>query len=309
MSLPWLAVLVMMVALTGAAAGAQPEEGGERARKDQRLILSGPEASEDRVLRVAPGVVTTVLFDTPILPASVDREGLGGLFTHLVVDPSALVLKPAKAMPRKAPPRLTVRFADELAPASVTFVLVTDAHEVDASVEVLRRTASAEELATQLTELRARCAATEAGLGALRRQCALSGLAGAILSGVVGDLGVSTRQITSYPTKSGINAIHPFIFFRAQGWAAVALNLFNPPGEAPWEPGVARLRRWGKDGQPEGDALEVPVHLLEGRLEPGQRARVVVEWPLEAGAPSGDYALEVLDRAGRRAVRLERLGL
>lgn len=309
MSLPWLVVLVMMVALMGAAAGAPPDAGGGRARREQRLVLSGQEDAKDPVLRVAPGVVTTVLFDTPIVPASVDRETLGGLFTHLVVDPSALVLKPARAMPPKAPPRLTVRFADESAPARVTFVLMTDAHEVDASVEVVRKPASAEELATQLTELRARCAATEAGLGALRRQCALSGLAGAILSGVVGAAGISARGITSNATESGIKAVRPFLFFRAQGWAAMALDLDNPPTAAPWEPGVARLRRWGKDGQPEGETLEVPVQLLGERLEPGARARVVVEWPLEAGAPPGDYSLEVLDRTGRRGVRWERLGL
>jgi uncharacterized protein (TIGR02268 family) len=304
-----LVVLVMMVALMGAAAGAPPDAGGDRARRDPRIVLSGQEDAKDPVLRVAPGVVTTVLFDTPIVPASVDREALRGLFSHLVVDPSALVLKPARAMPLKAPPRLTVRFADESAPAHVTFVLVTDAHEVDASVEVVRKPASAEELATELTALRARCAATEAGLGALRRQCALSGLAGAILSGVVGYAGISAREVTSYPSESGIKADGPFFFFRAQGWAAMALDLDNPPDATPWEPGVARLRRWGKDGQPEGETLEVPVQLLGERLEPGERARVVVEWPQEAGAPPGDYSLEVLDRTGRRGVRWERLGL
>jgi uncharacterized protein (TIGR02268 family) len=308
MSLPWSAVLVLM--LLGARAVAQPREEGTRALKARRIFLADAgKASRDQVLRLAPGVVTTVLFDTPIVPASVDREALGRRFTHFVVDPSALVLKPAEELPEKDPPRLTVRFAGEAAPSSATFLLTTDAREVDVSVEVVRKPASAEELAAELTELRARCAVTEAGLGALRKQCALSGLAGAILSGVVGDEGVSAQRLTPTPLWEGIIFVPPAYFFRAHGWAAVALYLDNPPDAAPWEPGVARLRRWGKSGQPEGDARDVPVHLVEGRLEPGERARVVVEWLLEAGAPQEDYSLEVLDRTGRRGVRWERLGL
>jgi uncharacterized protein (TIGR02268 family) len=308
MSLPWSVVLVVM--LLGTRAGAQAHDEGTWALKARRIFLPAPDkAPGAQVLRVAPGVVTTVLFDTPIIPASVDREALGRRFPRLVVDPGALVLKPAARMPEEDPPRLTVRFADEAAPASVTFLLTTDAREVDVSVEVVRKPASAEELAAELTELRARCAATEAGLGALRRQCALSGLAGAILSGVVGEAGVSAQRVTPLPVEGKGLFMYPALFFRAQGWAAVALDLLNPPDAAPWEPGAARLRRWGRDGQPMGEALEVPVRLLEARVEPGQRARAVVEWPLEAGVTPGDYALEVLDRTGRRGIRWERLGL
>ncbi|HZI14576.1 MAG TPA: DUF2381 family protein, partial [Myxococcus sp.] len=203
MSLPWLAVLVMV--LLGTRAGAQTREEGTRALKARRIFLANEDkVPRDEVLRLAPGVVTTVLFDTPIVPASVDRAALGNRFTPLVVDPSALVLKPAGEMPEKDPSRLTVRFADEAAPSSITFLLTTDAREVDVSVEVVRKPASAEELAAELTELRARCAVTEAGLGALRKQCALSGLAGAILSGVVGEAGVSAQLLTPAPVKEGI---------------------------------------------------------------------------------------------------------
>lgn len=125
-----------MVLLLGTAALAQPQ-GAKRWRRVERTVSvsAGPPESVQR-LRLAPQVVTTVLFDSDVVLEVADPEALRGLFTRLELETDHLVLKPAVSIPEKGVPPLVVRFTDGAAPARLVLELTTDGDEVDAVVEV-----------------------------------------------------------------------------------------------------------------------------------------------------------------------------
>ena len=168
----------MLLVLLGAAAPEQPA----RVPRERKLVVRAEEAATLHLLRVAPGTVTTIVFNDDILPQSVDTKALAPLFNQVKVYPGVMVLRPAVAMPEASRPLISVRFAGEVAPRQVSFLLVTDPKEVDTVVEVSRHAMSVEDLGEALTLLRGQCAAAEAGLATLRAQCAQTGLAGAVLN-------------------------------------------------------------------------------------------------------------------------------
>lgn len=304
-------VPVVLVLLVSAVSVAQsPQKAVGRVRKERQVLLRADEAATLHMLRVAPGVVTTVLFDADILPESVERASLEKLFARVDVYARAVILKPALDMPGVSPPLLAVRFAGEAAPSRVTFLLTTDATEVDAQVEVFRRELPSEELGAELTSLRARCAATEAGLAALRAQCAVSGLGGAILTGVIDQEGVRSTFFEISPVESGLEAPGPLSLYRSGATRAFVTTLSNPRDARTWTPEMARLTRLGMDGKPASAPEFVPVLMLEKRLQPGASGLAVVEWRVPAGqAPGLGYVLEVLDHAGVPVLRWDRVPL
>ena len=86
----------------------------------------------------------------------------------------------------------------------------------------------------------------------------------------------------------------------------VGLKLENPPGQAPWVAGPARLVRLDARGEPlEGGRL-LQVVMEAERLLPGQSALVGVQWEEPPGVPAAAVRLEVVDADGR-GLRWERL--
>ncbi|WP_147450169.1 DUF2381 family protein [Corallococcus carmarthensis] len=180
---PRVVVCPMLLMLLGAVVPAWASAPGPRVPRERKLVVRAEDAATLHLLRVAPGAVTTVVFNDDILPASVDAKALAPLFAQVKVYPGVMVLRPAVAMPDASRPLVTVRFAGEDAPRHVSFLLVTDPKEVDTVVEVSRHALSAEDLGEELSLLRGRCAAAEAGLATLRAQCDQTGLAGAYSRG------------------------------------------------------------------------------------------------------------------------------
>ncbi len=296
------------VLLLGTAALAQPQ-GAKRWRRVERSVsVSAGTAESVQRLRLAPQVVTTVLFDSDVVLEVADPEALRGLFTRLELETDHLVLKPAVAMPEKGVPPLVVRFTDGAAPAHLVLELTTDGDEVDAVVEVRRRPASAEQLEAELVELRSQCAALESRLATGRRPVPQEGLAAAILSGAIGHRSVVWRWVDNLGVGQGLKALR-LDTYRSGEWVALALELENRRGQETWVPGLARLTRLDADGRRTNEVLEAPVQLAEARLRPGQSARAVVQWRARVdGAPTA-WALEVLDAPGRRGVRWSRVEL
>ncbi len=296
------------VLLLGTAALGQ-SHGAKRWRRVERSVTvsAGAEESVQR-LRLAPHVVTTVLFDSEVVPEVWAPESLRGLFTRLELEANHLVLKPAVTVPEKGVPPLVLRFADAAAPRRLVFELTTDSDEVDAVVEVQRRPASAEQLEAELVALRSQYAALEAQLATARRPISREGLAAAILSGAIGQQDVVWRWVDSLGIGQDMKVLR-LDTYRSGEWVALAVELENRRGEEAWVPGVARLTRLDAEGRRTDEVLEAPLQMQEARLQPGQSARAVVQWRTRPGGAPVPYALEVLDAARRQGVRWARLEL
>lgn len=305
MSHPGSLVLLVPVLLLSTGALAQLQDAKQWKRVERSVSLKAGAEESTLELRLAPSVVTTVLFDTDIDAEAVDVEPLRGLFSRVDVEARLLVLRPTVAMPAKGVPPLVVRFADGAAPRRLVLALTTDEREVDSVVDVLRQPAPAEELEARLVALRNHCEALEARLAAARRPALPRGLADAILSGAIEEEGVRRSKVeigATSPTTKGLLALR-LVSYRSRQWLALGMKLENPVGSSPWVPGLARLTRLDAEGRPSGGVLEAPVRMRAARLAPGQGAQAVVQWQWSADSEVATYALEVLDATGRRGVR------
>lgn len=299
--------VVVLVAVVGSVAVAQPRTAPVRERRARQFTLRAEEPPVLLPLRVAAHEVTTVTFDAPIVPDSVDRAALAPFFSRVGVYADALVLKASVDLPSGTRPVLTVRFAGPDAPSQVGFVLTTVDAEVDSQVEVFRLGRSAQDLGRELADLRARCAVTEAGIATLRAQCALSGLSGAVLTGAVTHKGVTVTYLSETPTRIGMDAKGPHTLYRAGSTRALATLLSNPVDGAPWVPGFARVTPRLSEGRVL-PAHESPLIMREKHLEPGARGVAVVEWQVPPEATPGTrFTLELWDRNGERGIRWEQV--
>lgn len=306
MSLSTSVIPLVLTVLLGTTAVAQSRT-PLREHKARQLTLHAEEPPVLHPLHVAAHEVTTVTFDAPIIPESVDRSVLAPFFSRVAVHEDVLVLKASMDVPVGKEPVLTVRFAGAGAPAQVGFVLTTVAAEVDSQVEVFRQGRTAQELGKELADLRARCAVTEAGLATLRAQCALGGLGGAVLTGAVTQEGVAVGYIEMPPVSMGVTAEGPHVLYRTASIRALSTSLFNPLGASPWRPGFARMtpRGPGAGGMP---VRELPLLMQVKALAPGERTPVVVEWTALPDLPPGmHFTLELLDAKGERGVRWEQV--
>ena len=300
----------MLVMVLGAASPAWAGAPDTRVHQERRLVVRAEEATTLHLLRVAPGVVTTVVFNEDILPSSVDTRALAPLFAQVKVYPGVMVLRPSVAMPESARPLVTARFAGEDAPRQVTFLLVTAPKEVDTLVEVSRHALSAEALGEELALLRGHCAAAEAGLATLRAQCAQTGLGGAVLTGALGRADVTFKFVGNRVEGPGLNNKGKPRLYSHLLTRVLAFTLGNAPSAPPWTPGVARLIRVGPEGKTGRVVLEVPVRMLEAHVAPGRSGQAVVEWEMPMDAvPGASYALEVFNQEGDRSMRWEGLTL
>lgn len=304
----WVVMASVLLLSTGALAQPQGAKQWERVERSVSLAAGAEETTLE--LRLAPNVVTTVFFDADMEVEEADLSSVRALFLRLEVQPRLLVLRPAVVMPEKGVPPLVVRFVDGDAPRRLVLVLTTQAEKVDSVVDVLRQPVPAEQLEAQLAALRSHCEALEERLAAARRPVLPRGLAAAILSGAIGEKGVTETLISRGGGLIflGLRVRVPKAY-RSIQWLAFHMTLENPPGSVSWVPGRARLTRLDVEGRPLGEVLEAPVQMREARLAPGRSAEMVVQWPLPPDDGSAAYALEVMDAAGRRGVRWSQLRL
>ncbi|WNZ62063.1 DUF2381 family protein [Myxococcus sp. MxC21-1] len=302
---PGSLVMTAVVLLLGTAALAQAPDTKRWRRIERAVALSAGAGEPVQRLRLAPGVVTTVLLDSDAVLEGELPEALRGLFTRLDVTGTHLLLQPAVAMPARGVPPLVLRFTDAAAPQRLVLELTTEANVVDSVIDVRRHPATVAQLEAELVALRERNALLEARLATARRQVPHPGLAGAILSGAIGTTGVLGTWMDT-PASEAELKVRQLDSYRSGSWVALAVNLENPPGEAPWQPGIARLTSLDSNGRPTGEPMELPLLLQEPRLLPGQSAVAVVQWPAPTRPPPA-YALELWDTGRRRGVRWARL--
>ncbi|WIG93881.1 DUF2381 family protein [Myxococcus sp. SDU36] len=302
---PGSLVMTAVVLLLGSAALAQAPNTKRWRRVERAVALSAGAGEPVQRLRLAPGVVTTVLLDSDAVLEGELPEALRGLFTRLDVTGSHLLLQPAVAIPAQGVPPLVLRFTDAAAPQRLVLELTTEANVVDSVVDVRRHPATVTQLEAELVALRERNALLEARLATARRPVPQPGLASAVFSGAIDPKGVLVKWMDD-PASEAELKVRQLDSYRSGSWVALAVKLENPPGEAPWQPGIARLTALDSNGRPTGEAMELPLLLQEPRLRPGQSAIAVVQWPAPKRPPHA-YALELWDTGRRRGARWARL--
>ncbi len=302
---PGSLAMASVVLLLGMSALAQAQDTKRWRRFERTVPLSAGTGESIQRLRLAPGVVTTVLLDSEAVLESELPDAVRGLFQRLDVAGMHLLLQPSVAMPTRGVPPLVLRFTDDAAPRRLVLELTTEAAVVDSVVDIRRRPATVEQLEAELVALRERNALMEARLASARRSVPQQGLVGAILADAIARSGVSVRWLETEASDAGLKA-HKLRIYRSGSWQAFAVKLENPRSEAPWQPGVALLIHLGQNGQPTGETLELPLLMQEPRLPTGQSAVAVVELPASMPLPS-TYALELWDAGRRRGARWARL--
>jgi uncharacterized protein (TIGR02268 family) len=259
-------------------------------------------AREVQPVCISTGETTVFSFDADIAPESVTLEG-ADLFTKVEPGPSTLKLVPSEKVPPGKELRVTVRFADNAAPSSASFVLVAHAAEATSLVEVHRQKRTAKSLqqelkatkeeARQLREENTRLRADKESPG---------GLTGLLASGVMGKEGVASKDLTRDFTQPPTNPLTVGVVtdYRSTGRVALELWLLNPEGAPAWTAEGAALTLEGK----RGGALKVLKVWQEKPIPPGKDRRVVVEAESPPDGARGPYTLKLWEADGARTVTL-----
>lgn len=280
---------VLMLLIAGVAV-AQPSP---QVRQLRQRVITLPSGPEDSSLRVAKGTLTTLTFDSPLLPKGVVMQGRDSHFERFVAEERTLTFKPKVDLAEGERLLLTVRFADGSTPQEATFQLVPAAEEVDAQVEVLRRARTAEALNMELVQMRARLATLEA-------RCGEDGPEGLVFSGWLSEDIHSQPFVAQVPTgnSSGLK-VAVGVSYRTKKWALIVLLLRNLPGQAAWTPGQVRLTT--AKGAP---VTVLSVRMDKPRLAADEEGLLVVRTAAPWWSSEEEFRLELKDKDGGRLMPL-----
>lgn len=289
--------VAILTVLLGLTASAQPPS-GSRERRARRVALSGAPSDPVPELRVAAGVLTTLVFDAPLDRGSVELEGRER-FRLVDAGDRSLVLEPAVDVEPGERLGLRVRFAGGLTQERGVLALVSHASEVDTRVEVFRQKDSVELLHAELAEMRAQVKAQADELHALRAVRSSGGPAELILAGVLDHRWVRTSRIKVSKEKGHKRALigESATSFRAPTWAAISVKVRNV-GKKSWRPETARIVN-SKSGIGLG---VISVRSGMPQFEPGGAGLLVVETEVPSWEPGETCSLELLDGDGHSQV-------
>jgi uncharacterized protein (TIGR02268 family) len=279
----WLTLVPLL--LTSAAAAQQLRPSPFLRQKSITL----PASAQDAAVRVARGTLTTLTFDSALDSKKLELQGRGTHFERVVADERTLTLKPKVELQPGERLLLSVRFADGAAPQEATFELVAAGEEVDASVEVVRRTRNVEALEAAL-------AATQAQLAALQTRCGEGGPESAVLAGWLTE-DIRVRRVFAHVppgNASGLWVERGFAY-RTGKWALMTIPVSNMPGARPWALGEVRLT----------SARGAPIKVLSARLDkphlaPGEKGLLLVRTEAPWWALGEELQLELKDAEGGR---------
>jgi uncharacterized protein (TIGR02268 family) len=277
-------------------AGAHQADDGTR-----RIDVTGKAGDTARELRVAPGVITSLVFDTPLdLEATqAELDALASRFelADVGLSRTTLMLRPSARFVPGTRQRLEVRFARAEEPRRAVLELVSvPKAEAERQVEVTRQSPSVEE---RVAALEARGAACEAEQEVLKARNAMP-LAMLVLEGEVrptqrrGGQLLKPRKYRRHPEDVELTQT---LLYRTHGRAALSMRLNLSPSARHWVQGDAVVEdaRTGRRLKVYGAAMKPPV------LEPGSEGLLVVEWEAASEA-DGLVDVQVLEREGARHV-------
>ncbi|WP_158623933.1 DUF2381 family protein [Corallococcus llansteffanensis] len=295
--------------LASAVAGAQPRPAAHERQviNTQRLVLHGSTTGPALRVRVAPGLLTTIVFDAALVRDSVTLDGEGTRVRRVDVGDTSVTVEPLVELGNE-PALLRVHFVDGAAPEGASLALVSDVAQVDSHVRVSRRAQPTEALEKELAEVRARCEAREAELAELRARCETDGLVGLVLAGSLGM--ADLKNVNWFKTSSqaeGVSGLKLAVgnWMKATPkWMLLAVSLENLAGQPPWSPDKVTLRSMKTK-----EAVQVRVARMNpARLGAGEEGLVVMEAEPPSAAAGARFLLELSETAsGRRlSISLER---
>ena len=297
--LPAIATLLM-----GLAAMAQATPAGRAAPRS--IVLTG-KAGESPLIHLAPGSVTLLLLDAPIVREAVEVEGRAR-FAVVDVGDRTLTLSPAVALGPEERLALRVTYREGF-PASAVFLLSGPVGAVDEVVNVSRPRQTGEACLAELAATRERCETRGRELEALKARPSTVSPAAMPLAGFVDQTGLRGKPFTTGCTDPS-GEVRPFHCWGLGGatWSVVVLDVRNT-GDEPWAPAWAEVRPTnGGDPRRARAVLSAPATFL-----PGSSGRVAVELEMPARHSrewlSALHTLRVCDREGNRCLFAPQVGL
>jgi uncharacterized protein (TIGR02268 family) len=296
---PSFIVLTWGLVLCSVAGAAEPEDSGATFGV-RRIEVSADPVTPLPEVHIAPGLSTTLFFDSRMEPERMVLEGherfqrVGTSEDHLALVPSG-TFRPGERL------RLEVRFHDGAAPERIAVLLVVDAARVDRQVEVFRRPRRAESYRQEVEELKA-------GLLRLRREVERLRVIRAPEGGVeawVAALQPTDEFMNRKLSHQRVDSRFPVYIWDmrnirlGQTWAGLKVYLEMKEQGTEWTAVRAELL----DAQ--GRKVKVLPPVQQAPLRFKQHANVMI--PLEDARklPKGVYTLKLVDEGGERPVIIE----
>jgi uncharacterized protein (TIGR02268 family) len=270
-------------------------------------VLSAELGAPPPVLCISPGVVTSLLFDTPLAPGAVEVQSQGQEVQLAQSERMVALLPSARLLPGEWR-KLTVRFGDGAAPSMSIVLLYVHPARGARQVEVRRQARTVESYQRELAEQKEqaqRCQEENTQLRAAQGQP--EGLRGLVSSGLMGGKkgGVASADLM-WPTQRWTarkgSALEPqqAWSYRSHSRVAVEVRLQLLVGEQPWvAAGAALVDAHGREVPVLPVWQEAPL-----ALGPGFQT-VVVEAEAPPGEVQGPYTLKLWEAGGPRSVTLE----
>jgi len=300
---PCSAALVLAALLVSLTASAQP---GPASRAGPRSIVLTGKAGEAPVLYLAPGSVTSILLDGPIVRESVEVESRA----HFArVDPGDQVITLALRAPLGRGGRLRFSYR-EGSPRSVVLLLAERPGEVDGVVNVTRPPHALEACHAELAGVQERCEAQARELEALRARPPALSPASVALSGFVNHEGLQGERFWKGCAGASDELRAPDDCWVLGGttWSVVVLEVSNTGAEL-WEPAWAEVTPL-EGGKP----LRARVVLSrQATLSPGETVSVAIEVEMPSRERTArlkaPHALRVCDASGSRCLSISQVKL
>lgn len=263
LSLPRLLTLASLLTVVASAA-----QTASLQRAAPRTVIITDRTGKPHDIRVAPGFLTTLLFDAPIERLSVEVEGRER-FSVMDAGDQLIGLMPELPLGLKESRTLRVRYrAGDLEFAE--FRLIADPAEVDTVVTVSRPQLPAEACQAELIAARQRCEAQEQELKAWLPAASPAALG---LAGLVGEDGVKVEPHDG--TVAGLGSRQSVVLtrMRAADWAVVVLRAVTNTGQEPWAPAWAEFTPMA-GGPPRKARALLPLQVA---IAPGEVVSMAVE--------------------------------
>jgi uncharacterized protein (TIGR02268 family) len=291
--------LLALLLFSQAPALARPPAQDECAAASARVELAAESTAKAPVVCLTPGLSLSFSFDSPLRPSSV-RLSEPDWFEDTATGRQTLTLRPREKLEADKRSEVEVCFADGVAPACATFVLLMHPGLGLQEVKVSRQKRSVDAYQQAEREARAEAERCHEEVRQLRAEReAPEGLRGALASGLVGTKGIASKGLTTSVTQKEGNALtrHAVDTYRAADRVAVDVRLENP-GTSPWVAEGAVLR--GATGE-----VLKPLPLWQlAPIAPGEHGRVVVEVLARQEQARGTYTLTLWDAERQRTVVL-----
>ncbi|HYO58690.1 DUF2381 family protein [Archangium sp.] len=287
------AFLMLLLAGTSVTAQTCPPPGEAEGRCIELTADGTNEVSE---VQISPGQPTTFSFDSDV---RADEMTLENRERFKVAPGKRLItLEPSERMRGEKPSTLTVCFADDAAPACVTFRLVVHPAIGERRVELFRQPRPMESVQAELKKSYEENARLRAEIQRMRaEQDRPDGLTGLYSSGMMGETGIPCSRVDFVLRPRAALSPQRVITCRSPGRMLVRVDLRNPDGAAPWTAQGAKLVGV------KGEELEGSVW-PPGPALPGELFILYIEVRAEGVQTTGPFVLKLWEVDGPRIITL-----